>query len=137
LVPFSDYENVFQSVSPAGDGQYKVQVYIQDEEIEIYIAKAGRFNVEGHFGWAGLETLIDSSKIGTVPEFSHSQMQTFLGAIGVAKGYDIWVPPSDRLKLDWSLVDRFECRDMLPYGFESIIRYFTRGRCHLDSEGFE
>lgn len=120
LVPFSEYEDVFQSVSPAGDGQYKAQVYIEDEGTEIYIAKAGRFNVEGYFGWAGLEFLIDSSKIGTVPEFSHSQMQTFLGVIGAAKGYDIWVPPSDRVKSDRSLVNRFECREVLPYGFETI-----------------
>jgi hypothetical protein len=26
LIPFSDYEEVFHSVSPAGDGQYKVQI---------------------------------------------------------------------------------------------------------------
>jgi len=120
LVPFSEYEDVFQSISPAGDGQYKVQVYLQDDGTELYIAKAGRFNVEGHFGWSELEALIDSASLGIVPEFSHSQMQTFLGAIGIAKDYDIWVPESDRAKLDWSLTDRFNCRDLLPFGFEGV-----------------
>lgn len=120
LVPFSDYEDVFRSVSPAGDGQYKAQVYIQADATELYIAKAGRFNVEGYFGWSGLETLMDSSRFGTIPEFSHPQIQTFLGAIGSAKGYDIWVPLNDRVKLDWSLTKRFECRDLLPYGYEPI-----------------
>jgi hypothetical protein len=120
LVPFSEYEDVFQSTSPAGDGQYKVQVYLQDDGTELYIAKAGRFNVEGHFGWGEMEALIDSARLETVPEFSHSQMQTLLGAIGATKSYDIWIPSSDRTKLDWSITNRFECRGVLPYGFESV-----------------
>jgi len=120
LVPFSEYEEVFQSTSPAGDGQYKVQIFLQDDGDELYIAKAGRFNVEAHFGWAELENLIDSSKLGTVQEFSHWQIQTYLGAIGRAKDYDIWIPPNDRVKLDWSLTDHFESRDGIPYGFEPI-----------------
>jgi len=120
LVPFSEYEDVFQSISPAGDGQYKAQVYLQDDGTELYIAKAGRFNVEGHFGWSELEALIDSASLGTVPEFSHSQMQTLLGAIGAAKSYDVWIPSSDRVKLDWSITNRFGCCDVLPYGFEPI-----------------
>jgi len=120
LVPFSEYEDVFQSTSPAGDGQYKAQVYLQDEGAELYIARAGRFNVEGHFGWSELEALIDSTSLETVPEFSHSQMQTLLGGIGAVKGYDVWIPQGDRGKLDWSLTACFECRDVLPYGFETV-----------------
>jgi hypothetical protein len=92
LVPFSQYEEVFRSTSPAADGQYKAQLYLQDDGVELYIAKAGRFNVEGHFGWAELDSLIDAANLSVVPDLSHSQMQTLLGAIGVAKGYDVWVP---------------------------------------------
>lgn len=120
FVPFSEYEDVFQSTSPAGDGQFKAQVYLRDDGTELYIARAGRFNVEGHFGWSELETLVDSAGLATVPEFSHSQIQTLLGAIGVVKGYDVWIPQGDRVKLDWSLTPHFECRDVLPYGFDSI-----------------
>lgn len=120
LVPFSEYEQVFQSTTPAGDGQYKAQVYLQDDGTELYIAKAGRFNVEGHFGWTELEALIDSAKLRAVPEFSHSQVQTLLGAIGAVKGYDVWIPPTDRVKLDWSITNRYDCRDLLPYGFELV-----------------
>ena len=109
LVPFSDYEDVFQSISPAGDGQYKVQIYLQPDGTELYIAKAGRFNVEAHFGWSGLEALIDSSTLKNLPEFSHSQVQTLLGAIGTVKGYDIWIPQNDRSELDWSITDHFNC----------------------------
>jgi hypothetical protein len=31
FMPFSDYEEVFQSTTPASDGQYKVQVYLKDD----------------------------------------------------------------------------------------------------------
>lgn len=121
LIPFAEYEEVFQSTLPASDGQYKAQVYLQDEGVELYIAQAGRFNVEGYIGWHELANLIDSARLEAVPEFSHSQMQTFLGAIGAAKSYDVWIPTGDRVKLDWSLTNRFECRHVLPScGFERV-----------------
>lgn len=120
LVPFSEYEDVFQSTSPARDGQYKAQVYLEDEGTELYVARAGRFNVEGHLGWSELEYLIDVSRLESVPEFSHSQMQTLLGGIGALKGYDVWIPLNDRGKLDWTLTTRFKYRDVLPYAFEPV-----------------
>lgn len=121
LVPFSEYEDVFQSVSPAKDGQYKAQVYVKDDGTELYVANAGRFNVEAHFGWEEIENLVDSARLGPVLELTHSQIQTLLGAIGVQKNHDIWIPRNDRNRLDWSLTDRFEFRDVLPSAFESIM----------------
>ena len=85
LVPFSEYEEVFQSISPAGDGQYKALIYLKDNGAELYIAGAGRFNVEAHLGWEEIENLIDVAKSGLIPELSHSQVQTLLGAIGSSK----------------------------------------------------
>jgi hypothetical protein len=122
LVPLSEYEDVFHGILPASDGQYKVQVYHHDDATEFYIARAGRFNVEGHFGWDQLDAVIDSARRGAVPLFSHSQIQTLLGGIGVIEGYDIWIPSNDRVKLDWSVADRFFCRDFLPYGSEPVGR---------------
>lgn len=119
-MPFAEYEDVFQSTHPAGDGQYKAQVFLQDDGTELYIARAGRFNVEGHFGWSEIEALVDSARFRDIPKLSHSQVQTLLGAIGAAKSYDLWIPLSDRAKLDWSITNPFECRDLLPYGFESV-----------------
>ncbi len=120
LIPFSEYEDVFQSTSPARDGQYKAQVYLEEEGTELYIARAGRFNVEGHFGWSELEALLDSARLETIPEFSHAQIQTLLGRIGAVKGYDVWIPQNDRNKLDWSITTRFESRTVIPSGFESV-----------------
>ena len=120
FIPFSDYEDIFHSISPASDGQYKVQVYIQDDGNELYIANAGRFNVEAYMGWEELDSLVDASKLTIVPELSHSQIQTLLGSIGTTKGHDIWIPQSDRGKLDWSITDHFECHGILPYELHSV-----------------
>jgi hypothetical protein len=120
FVPFSEYEEVFRGTSPAADGQYKLQVYLRDEGAELYIARAGRFNVEGDFGWGQLEGLVGSASLESEPELSHSQVQTLLGAIGAAQSHDIWVPPRDRPQLDWSITRHFECRDSLPYPFEPM-----------------
>lgn len=120
IVPYEDYEQIFQSVSPANDGQYKAAVFLQDSGNELYIGQAGRFSIEGNRGWEELEELIDSSAISRLPELSHGQIQTLLGAIGSSKEYDLWVPPNDRANLDWSIANQFECRNLLPSGFESI-----------------
>lgn len=119
---FSDYEEVFHSTCPAADGQYKAQIYPRDGATELYIAQAGRFNVEGSIGWNDLEAMISASQNETIPEFNHSQMQTLLGAIGIAKGYDVWIPSNDRGKLDWTVAESFTCKDVLPSGFQEIER---------------
>ncbi len=120
FVRYSDYEDVFHSVLPATDGQYKVQVFLQDEAAELYIANAGRFNVEGCFGWQRLDSLIDQSKLLEIPDLTHTQVQTLLGSIGAIKGYGIWIPRNDRLKLDWHITTQFEYDASLPHEFNEI-----------------
>lgn len=85
LIPFSEYEEVFQNTVHAKDGQYKVQVLLKKEGTQFYIAKAGKFNVERYFSWNELEKLIDAANIKQIPEFSHSQVQTIIGSIGTQK----------------------------------------------------
>jgi len=121
FIPFIDYEEVFNSLIPASDGQYKVQIYLQEDGTELYIAKAGRFNVEGFYGWDVLEGLIDKNKILKIPNFNHSQIQTFIGSIGNIKGYDIWIPMSDRNKLDSNYADILNFRDIFPVRYEKIL----------------
>jgi hypothetical protein len=120
VIPFSNYEDVFHTVRPATDGQYKAQVYIDDGGIELYLAQAGRFNVEGNVGWSELDNLTKGGGFRAPMDLSHCQVQTLLGAIGTSKGYDIWIPTYDRPKLDWSITDQFECRPVAPYGYQSI-----------------
>jgi hypothetical protein len=121
FVPFSEYEDVFAELRPANDGQYKVQVYEQGKGTELYIANAGRFNVESYLGWSSLEALVEAPAV-IVPELTHAQVQTLLGGIGVAKGFDIWIPVIDRLKLDWNLTLAFECARTLPPSLTPIMQ---------------
>jgi hypothetical protein len=120
LVPYSEFEEVFHSIKPADDGQYKAQVFVQDEGIELYLPRAGRFNVERFMGWAALESFISTVGLDKAPKLNHNQVQTLLGAIGVVKGYDVWVPVIDRARLDWKIASRFSCRETLPTGYESV-----------------
>lgn len=120
LIPFSEYEDVFRSSTPAEDGQYKAQVIPSDETTELYIARAGRFNVDGFLGWESIETLTKRIGGAKFPELSHSQIQTLLGSIGTAKDYDVWIPINDRTKLDWQISRQFMCRESLPYGFDQV-----------------
>lgn len=120
FLPYSDFEEVFHSLSPASDGQYKVQVFLQDAGIDLYIANAGRFNVEAYFGWEQLDCLITKSQLTEYPALSHQQVQTLLGSIGVTKGYDIWIPKNDRGKLDWNLTQPFGCNGEIPPEYHRI-----------------
>lgn len=125
IIPYAEYEDVFHAATPADDGQYKVLLFLQKDATELYIARAGRFNVEGYFGWSHLEgTIKDIGKL-PIPDLSHSQVQTLLGAIGTAKDFDIWIPPTDRSKMDWSIASPFNQRDNLPYGFESVFHILS------------
>lgn len=124
FIPFTEFEDIFHALTPASDGQYKVQIY-PDDETELYIANAGRFNIEGFYGWHNLDSLIDKNKITVSPDLSHSQIQTLIGSIGTLKGYDVWIPLIDRNRLDWNLAEKFSCRSDLParYGkVDNIIR---------------
>ncbi len=120
FIRFEDYEEIFRSCMPAKDGQYKAVIYPQTEGTEIVLAKAGRFNVEGNFGYEVVDSLLDSAKLQNIPDLTHCQVQTMLGVVGKAKGYDVWIPTKDRIGLDWSLGKRFECRAELPGTFDSI-----------------
>lgn len=94
VLPYDGYEDVFNSIEPAHDGQYKVQVSRRDAT-DLYIAKAGRFNVDAYFGVSELERAVERQRIADIPKLSHAQVQTLLGAIGVLKGYELWIPQHD------------------------------------------
>jgi hypothetical protein len=111
LVPYRDFEEVFATLKPASDGQFKAQVYPQAEGTELYIANAGRFNVESYFGWNETNSISPSSSERWNKELTHSQVQTLLGSIGAKKGHSIWLPRNDRNKMDWNLARRFEFFD--------------------------
>jgi len=120
IIPYGEFEDVWSNVSPASDGQIKAQVFLKENQTELYIANAGRFNVEAFLGWRVLDSLIDKSSIKNIPDFSHSQIQTLLGGIGVTRGFDVWIPTFDRSKLDWSLTSQFVLKSDIPSRYDRI-----------------
>ena len=41
FIPYGDFEEVFASVQPASDGQYKAQIYHGGDGLEFYVAQVG------------------------------------------------------------------------------------------------
>jgi hypothetical protein len=120
FIPYSDFEEVFASAQPARDDQYKVQVANRANTLELYVARQGRFNVEGYVGFETLERSLEAQKLREAIAFSHCQVQTLLAGIGHAKGYEVFVPDSDIGTLDWSLTKEFSLRRHLPQGFDQV-----------------
>lgn len=136
FVPYADFEEIFRNAESANDGQYKAQLISQGDARELYIARQGRFNVEGYVGYDPLARSLDARRLRESFDLTHAQVQTLLGAIGNKKGYDVWLPPNDARGLDWSLTRPFALRKDIPAGFESVrsilseidVVWVTRGR---------
>lgn len=120
FVPYAAFEDVFRSAQSAKDGQYKVQLVSDRGALELYIARQGRFNVEGYVGLPMLARSLDARLLREARDLSHSQVQTLLGAIGHIKGYEVCVPENDAGKLDWSLTRRFPLREGIPTRYGHI-----------------
>lgn len=120
FVPYPDFEQVFADAQPARDGQYKVQLTNRANTLELYVARQGRFNVEGYVGLETLERSLEAQRLREASALSHSQVQTLLAGIGHAKGYEVFVPESDIGKLDWSLTKDFPLRRQLPQGLDQV-----------------
>ena len=112
LIPFPNYEYEFSLFPPSSDGQFKVSLFFKETATEFYIANVGKFNVDAFIGLNQLYAL-SSDKL-LLPNLSHSQVQSLLGAIGMKKGYDIWFPESDKLKIDDKILDLEKIKDKLP-----------------------
>src|SRR5450631_326080 len=76
FVPFADFEEIFRNAESAKDGQYKLQLISQGDARELYIARQGRFNVEGYVGYDGLARSLDARRLREASDLTHSQVQT-------------------------------------------------------------
>jgi hypothetical protein len=112
FIPFQNYESFFFETSPAGDGQYKTNIFFKQTSSEIYFAGIGKFNADSY---ANINSILNISKTKIIiPELSHSQIQSLLGSIGIQKGFKIWFPESDKLKIDNSIVESSKIIEKLP-----------------------
>ena len=120
FIPYGAFEETFHNAQAAKDGQYKVQLLSQRNGLELYIARQGRFNIEGYVGWEALVRNLDVKLLRETRDFSHSQIQGLLASIGHIKKYDVYIPEHDVGKLDWSIIKQFPLRDSIPSGFEQV-----------------
>ena len=81
FLPFSSYEQFLMSAEPAADGQFKAQIYINDDSIELYIARIGRFNLEGLSSWDQIIRQVKNN-FQTIPD----QDFRLSGLVGVNMG---------------------------------------------------
>ena len=120
FIPYADFEEIFRTAEPASDGQYKVQLIAQEDSRQLYIARKGRFNVEGFVGFGPLEQCVEAGRLRPACNLSHSQVQTLLGGVGRFKGFEVWIPDHDIGTLDWSLTERFPVAPRIPPGFDNV-----------------
>lgn len=120
FVPYADFEEVFANAEPARDGQHKVQLLTKPSALELYVARQGRFNVEGYVGLEAVDRSLEADRLREARELSHSQAQALIASIGHMKGYDVYIPDSDAGRMDWSLTRSFSLRRQLPEGFEQV-----------------
>jgi len=95
-------------------------LFTSEQTKELYIARHGRFNVEGFVGLELLQRSLNRDRLREYRDLSHCQVQTLLAAIGHRKGYDVWLPDNNIAQMDWSLTDRFSTCRTLPNGYEEV-----------------
>ena len=112
FIPFHHYEQYFLSTLPSTGGQYKTNLYIKPTGREIYFTGIGKFKADSY---ANIDAILNLAKTGiAVPELSHTDVQTLLGSIGIAKGFSVWFPESDKQKIDLSIVDNRKIVEQIP-----------------------
>jgi hypothetical protein len=120
FIPFGDFEEIFRNAQTASDGQYKVQLLFRNSVQELYVARQGRFNVEGYVGLEPIARSLNTALIREAHNLTHTQVQTLLAGIGHFKNYGVYVPEHDAGSLDWTLTERFALRGSIPSGFDQV-----------------
>jgi hypothetical protein len=140
FIPYADFEEVFRLAECASDGQYKAQLLTQRDARQLYIARQGRFNVEGYVGAEILERSLEARRLRPDLNLTHAQVQTLLAGLGNLKGYDVFVPANNVNSLDWSLTRSFPLLDTVPPGFgqasclsEVDVVWVTAGRNSVEA----
>jgi len=112
FIPFQQYESFFIETEPSKDGQYKTLTFFKPTGSEIYFAGIGKFNAENYFK---LDNILNITQTNiSLPELSHSQIQSLIGFIGIKKGFNIWYPEKDKQKIDMNIVDYSKVINKLP-----------------------
>lgn len=120
FLPFSEYEEIFRSATPARDGQFKVHIRIGPDGFDLSLPKVGRFSLDPYIGWGALDSALPSQSERNLPPMSHTQIQLWLTAIGTFKNYEVWIPLADRPKVRALEMGRQPLLQTFPSGFEQV-----------------
>ena len=112
LVPFAKFEHCFNSSTITRDSHYKVMIFFEKTATAIYFPKNGKFNADSYLGLSGLNPLLKRQAVPA--SFSHTEAQSLIGEIGIAKGFDIWIPRNDSAAIDAARVPTARRRESLP-----------------------
>ncbi|CAN5705051.1 hypothetical protein BH24ACI2_BH24ACI2_10250 [soil metagenome] len=120
LFPFSHFEaHLNENASLAYDDHYKVTILFNPTGTILAIPNVGKFSIDSFYSLSELYNI--QSKNIIIPEISHSKMQSIIGVIGMKKGFDIWIPASDRLALDYAILTNEKMRSQLPFYNNEIL----------------
>lgn len=112
VLPFQQFETYFDNSKPASDGQFKIIINFKPTGVELYIANIGKFNVEIYVGF---DKLFNIKTLKTpIPKLTHSDVKSLISSIGISKGFSVWVPTNDKIKLNKNIVDFSKIRENLP-----------------------
>lgn len=111
-IPFQQFESYFLEINPSKDGQYKVLPFYKPTGNDIYFAGIGKFNSENFNDVNNILNIYDIQM--QIPDLSHTQVQSLISSIGIKKGYNVWIPESDKIKIDNNIVDTKKIIDNLP-----------------------
>lgn len=125
FIPYGDFEAVIRQSPLAADGQYKVQIAYSQSTKELYLPRAGHFNVDAFGGIDALPSVEDRDSNVIVQNLTHGQAQTLLGGIGTMKGYGVYVPRNNVELLDWGLVRPFQPISELPSHVKERARFVS------------
>ncbi|EAI2136540.1 hypothetical protein EKP34_02570 [Campylobacter upsaliensis] len=115
VLPFSKIESLLSQVKSAKDGQYKALAFFKHSGAELYFSQFAKFKVDFYLGLKSLFNF--KAKNTIIPHLTHSEAQGLLGIIGQRKGFDIYYPSKDRVKIPHQISN---LREYLPF-FNPII----------------
>ncbi|MBS4235277.1 hypothetical protein CVU5213_03000 [Campylobacter vulpis] len=115
VLPFSKIEALLSQVKSAKDGQYKALAFFKHSGAELYFSQFAKFKIDFYLGLKSLFNF--EAKNTVIPHLTHSEAQGLLGIIGQRKGFDIYYPSKDRVKIPHKISN---LREHLPL-FNPII----------------
>ena len=120
FIPFNQFASYFHQSKVSSDRQYKVNHYFKHTGNIIDFSNIGRFSTEKFRDFDNVLN-ITTTKL-KIPQLSHGQVQSLIGAIGIQQEYDLFFPKKDYHTIDVSIIEYSAIRDQLPSFHSSIDR---------------